>query len=336
MTRKLLALTTAAALAAPAFANAEVSLYGQAHLSLANLNDGTQSALYLNDNNSFLGFKAETAIDGSTVAFVQLEHDVDLVDGTGFGAARDTMLGLHTAYGTVRAGHFYTPMARLRGQVDLFSNQVGDARNVLDPRGAGGAGATYDFDQRVQESLAFATQITSNLSAELQYQTQTAEDGDPNTETGGYSAGVEYRAGALYAGAAYDSWGDDGVISGAHTAMRAAASYDMGNFKLVGLYHDTDNGNTVLGGGVAMPTGGVTLKAQYYTVTTDTDLSGNLLALGGEHVLAKGVTVYANYVKASDGDGVGVGAFDETHEPGVASTAGSDSSALSAGMIVKF
>lgn len=291
--------------ATPALA-ADMKIYGQAHLAGSYLDNGASgdaeySALNISSNSSYLGFRANYDFNEHLRGIAQIEGDVNF-DGEGDNAAiysRNTFLGLGGAWGEVKIGRMDTPLKVLRSRVDLFGNQVGDARNVM-------AGS---FDKRFKRSILYTSPTFYGLTADLHYSTETEEesggavDGNDNDA---WSASLTYRQGPLYAAVAYEQWNNQNKAQ-ERDATRVAVSYNIADvvritgFAHFASYEQSEDANTYGIGVRYALTPQVALKAQYYTLDSDANnADADLIAVGVDYQAAKNLRFYLNYAQVSN------------------------------------
>lgn len=290
--------------ATPALA-ADMKIYGQAHLAGSYLDNGASgaaeySALNISSNSSYLGFRANYDFNEHLRGIAQIEGDVNF-DGEGDNAAiysRNTFLGLGGAWGEVKIGRMDTPLKVLRSRVDLFGNQVGDARNVM-------AGS---FDKRFKRSILYTSPTFYGLTADLHYSTETEEsdgavDGNDNDA---WSASLTYRQGPLYAAVAYEQWNNQDKAK-ERDATRVAVSYNIADvvritgFAHFASYEQREDANTYGIGVRYALTPQVALKAQYYTLDSDANnADADLIAVGVDYQAAKNLRFYLNYAQVSN------------------------------------
>lgn len=292
--------------ATPALA-ADMKIYGQAHLAGSYLDNGASgaakySALNISSNSSYLGFRANYDFNEHLRGIAQIEGDVNF-DGEGDNAiySRNTFLGLGGAWGEVKIGRMDTPLKVLRSRVDLFGNQVGDARNVM-------AGS---FDNRFKRSILYTSPTFYGLTADLHYSTETekrggAVDGNDNDA---WSASLTYRQGPLYAAVAYEQWNyqDKADKAKERDATRVAVSYNIADvvritgFAHFASYEQREDANTYGIGVRYALTPQVALKAQYYTLDSDANnADADLIAVGVDYQAAKNLRFYLNYAQVSN------------------------------------
>ncbi|RMD79026.1 MAG: porin, partial [Gammaproteobacteria bacterium] len=152
MNKKLVAMAVAAALAAPLAAQAGVTTYGQARVSVnadSNNNPNTgvdDSGLSVSSNASRLGFKGDDTLANGLTFVWQLEAGVTMDNGVlmdddeglnqtpGFGSGahfRDSFVGLAGDWGTVLAGRHATPYRMATENFDPFVDTRADFNAVI-------------------------------------------------------------------------------------------------------------------------------------------------------------------------------------------------------------
>lgn len=288
--------------AAPAVAD-DIKVYGTAHLAGSYLDDGDDyGAANISSNASKVGIRASHEINPMLRAIAQAEGSVSFNrDNDNFSLSNyDTFLGLAGDWGMVRVGHVNTPLKNLRSRVDLFGNQLGDARNVM-------AG---EFDKRFRNSIIYTSPSFAGVTADLHYSAETekrndATDGNKNDA---YSISLTYREGPVYAAAAYEQW-NSVTPNSDRDAIRVAASYDIANVRVTGLAHfasfdNAEDANTYgLGLRYAL-TPQIALKAQYYMLDSDeNNADADLIAVGADYLAAKNLRFYLNYAQVSNDGG---------------------------------
>jgi predicted porin len=285
MNKKLLTLAVGAALgAAPMIAaQAAVTVYGVAHLSVDSLDNGNtavspagSSILTLGSNSSYIGVKADEDLGDGLKAIFGAEIQLGL-DNTGTTAVnnstlpptststaspttanvstmfnRNVFVGLQGGFGTVRLGNYDDVVKQIGRKVDLFySEQIGESRSITRQAYSGTA---FGMDERMSNSVNYETPSFGGFSVTLNYgMANTTNDAGtvstaPVTQ---YAIGAIYSAGPLYAGLAYknidlSSINSPGVPE-SPTGIRASLSYTLGDLQLVGLYQQVSNQGGISG-----------------------------------------------------------------------------------------
>lgn len=381
MKKSILAVAVGAALAMAGAANAEVSVYGKAHVSIDSLNDGDESFIYVSSNNSRIGFKASEDIDGGLKAGFFAEQTITM-DGIGTTVFdRETYVSLGGGFGSFAVGKIDTPMKNLGRKIDFFGDQIGDARNLTAQsnslEGIGFTVADYcagltttttptlaactasvkaknvGYDARPGNMITYTTPDMGGIAATVAFM---PEDG---TKKGsGFDVAVNYTAGPLFVGAAYETHGKGMNASLAsagsdetESGMRLGASFGMGDLKVAGLFQSLKNiggfkdfDTTVIGVGASFKLGAGAVKGQLYKADKykDTSKTGaTMIALGYDHSLSKNTQVYAAYAVTNNDDNAGysMAGAGRSANPKVATDSSGNSespSGLSFGMITKF
>lgn len=343
--KKLLAAVAAvaASMSASVAAAGDVTteIYGRAHVTLDVLDNGDDSGANISSNSSRIGFRASTEVAPGLKGRMQLEQEVRFDHSGGNFATRDSFVGLEGGFGGIRLGYFDTPLKKVRGAVDLFGDQLGDMRNLTRLNRVGGYSA--DFDTRFQNGVEYYTPDFNGLSAELHYSTNTDTDTNPvSDEATAFSAALSYKTKELYVGIAHEQQ----EMRADSTATRLAASYTMGDFKLIGLYQmatlkaaaapDLDVDTYGVGASYKLSSA-TTLKGQYLTLAEDrSDRDASLWALGVDHSLSKAFRLLFVYAMTDNDPLATYRASDSGHGDAVATIAGETASGFSAGFRYDF
>lgn len=323
MNKKLIALAVAGAFAAPV-AMAEsgnVVIGGKMHFSLdslkgANFGGGaTDNTTNWNvsSNSSNIYFKGSEDLGNGLSAIWQVQSFVS-AGGTGNGdgtfESGNTYVGLAgKSWGMVILGKHDSPVKLLSRKVDLFGDQIGDSRNLVNNAGGGGVNAdlalllaglapgyTAGFDLRPNNVVAYGTPDFNGFKALVAYVTNvgagaTRDTGlniDPNAVTA-WSGNVTYENGPIFVGLGYEKHDLSKVTNDPTTAIsdekiwRLAAGYNFGDFKLVGLYQQESglNRDVVVG------------------PTLDNNVKRKTWGLGGAYKLGAN-TLKLQYYRAGD------------------------------------
>lgn len=357
--KKILAIAIATAFAAPAFAaTANVDVYGEFHMSLDSLDNGSNRGTNVSNNASRLGFKGSEDLGGGLNAIWQIESQINgdgANTGSTFDSQRDTFVGLKGGFGTVRLGFFDTPTKSLSRQLDLFNNKIGDSRNFLRTNTANGsqAGANNAWEERFQNGIRYDTPSFGGFTMSAHYSTQSNARSANNNDSDAYSVGANYKNGPLFAGLAYQR--NNLVVAvppvnftGDETNMRLGVGFDVAGFKLVGLYSKSEdqrgiNGadRDVWGVGAGYKMGNGQIKAQYYNADDEDTLANSgakLFAVGYDYNLSKRTMAYVAYAKTKNDAAArfsmsGGGGHGDNVAPTVN---GTDPDGFSIGMVHKF
>ena len=351
MNKKLLTLAVGAALAgAVTVAQADVTVYGRAHVSLDKLDDGASTGgtdgTYVSSNSSRVGFKGDEDVGGGLKAVWQVESLVRLDGGTGAGlsqtagnawANRNSFVGLAGGFGTAVLGRHDTPFKLIGRAVDLFNEQVGDSRNIISE----GSGATWDL--RPNNVVAY---ISPSLGGVTVIAARVPDEGGANTDATSISAQASF--GSLWVGVAMENHGAG--ITGEpknEEGQRLGVKWSAGDLTVAGLIQRTDknagidaNKRGSEGVGVSYKFGNNTVKAQYYRagkLMSAADTNGTMQAVGFDHAFSKRTTVYAAYATASNKGAFSTFKADTGgHGDTVGAAAGKSPKAISFGMVHDF
>lgn len=289
MKKKLITLAVAAAFA-PTMAMADVTVYGQAHLSVDSHSGnggatatGTKDGMQVASNSSRLGFKGATELSNGMKALFQYEASVaagttsaSLIDGT-----RDTYIGLGGGFGTILAGRLPLTNQYLY-DVNFFADQVGDVGNLAVVGNLVGG--------RVSRALAYAAPSMGGVSVLVAYVPNTQESVGAGqaaaNKQSSFTLRGSYSGGPLSAALSYQSIGVAGVgataatvanVGGVPTAVAAtpgyakgskltvtsvSASYDFGMGK-AGVQYTSNGFNAEATGGASVTQNTITAGASF-------------------------------------------------------------------------
>jgi predicted porin len=337
MNKKLLTLAVGAALsAAPMIAaQAAVTVYGVAHLSVDVLDNGAttdNSLTTLSSNSSYFGLKAEEDLGDGLKALFGAEFQVALDNaassGTSTGttrglANRNVFVGLGGGFGTLRLGNYDDVMKQVGRSVDLFYNeQLGESRAVTRQNSPGATGAPtalVGWDERLANSVNYETPSFGGAKITVNYGMANSNAQATAQDLTALALGLQYSAGPLYLGLAYKTVEvDAGLTKDSVDAYRLTASFKMLNdaLRLVGFYQDVSyptvyfgvsTTQSTYGLGASYAFGKVTLKGQYYVVDsysadTTSTTGANLMAVGLDYNFSKTTLVYVTYAAVSNDD----------------------------------
>jgi len=337
MDKKILSAAIIAVMAAPVAAVAEVTLYGQVHMSAGavddSYDDSTDALLYGEDNMqvrshaSRLGVKGSEDLGGGLKANFMLEYGVnpdsndpnDDGDDTSGMSRRNQWVGLSgDSWGEVRVGRHDTPLKWAQGSFDQFNDTDADIEN------------TTLGEQRIDNVLAYISPSFSGFSfigAMAPGEATNCDENDlcydgvvnniASDKTGIadiYSLAGIYSNGPFFASLAYndfDAIQDSGTLD---NLTRAVATYQFGDLQVGGLYEagefDGNNSDTgVWGLSGKYSFGAVDLKGQYMDGTYENglglpvnpaDQEVTQWTLGADYNFSKRTVAYFMYTSAED------------------------------------
>lgn len=328
MNRKLLALAVGAALSLPVAAQAAPTLYGLLNLSVDMVDKEStgDDNWQVNSNSSRLGVKGEEALGGSLSAVYQIEGAVDGSGDVGIDwLLRNRFVGLKGGFGTVKLGHYDSPLQEAQGSLDQFDDMTyTDMGGYL-------AGENRMSNLIGYESPKIADAITVKLV--IQPGETNANDGPAEA----MSASVAYEAGGFYLAAAMDMDASNGpyqtpfvdgagnvLNEGGRDTIRLVGTYTMNALTLGAMVQKSELSNAsdiedgieaalvlppgtvtyqddetaiVLSGAYAM--GKNTFKAQLAMVENDDgsadELETMFIGLGYDHNFTQMTKVYGQY-----------------------------------------
>jgi predicted porin len=357
MNKNILAIAIAAAsvVAAPSVF-AKSTVYGLAHVGVAQQDDGANDTFSVVNNSSRLGIKGSEDLGAGLKAVYQMEFSVQM-DGegstgnNGFGGQRNTFAGIGGGFGTVLLGRHDSPIKLVGRKYDLFGDQIGNARSIT-----GGNGTNGLVDGRHNNVIAYQSPKFGGFDVLAAYVPGAATNNEQSSAVSNkgdaYTFSLNGAMGNFGVGLGYINIGKTGAgaLTNNFEAVKVGASYKMGAVKLVANYQN-DNatkaaGSTgtrdVFGVGAAYKvTAAGTIKAQYYMAGKNGNqdkTGGSLLNVGYDHAMSKNTTAYANLAMASNEENgnytvnlAGAGAGEN-----LTPIMGKDSTAFSVGLIHKF
>ncbi|MFZ5524868.1 MAG: porin [Pseudomonadota bacterium] len=337
MQKKLIALAIAAAMTVPALAYAEVSISGQANMSIDNVNDGvavgaSASAWQLNSNQSRVVLKGSEDLGNGLSAMWQADARISFDTGTNTAGQffnGNTYVGVKSNdFGTVMLGNLDTPYKTSTRKLDLFFDTAGDNRGSL-------GGLMSGHDARVGNVIAYASPDLSGFSVSAATVFGGENPVASSTKGTVLSLAGTYTMDNIYAALAYQSikagtagTGDLGAgtgVAGAFglntlddeaTAFKVGGGYTMDQFTVNAVIEmpnekvgavtkvETKNTNWQIGGKFAVNSSDDVKLA--YTHAGASDVGGvkqnddaTQFAVGYDHSMSKATSVYAHYVKTS-------------------------------------
>jgi predicted porin len=320
MKKSLVALAVMGAFAGAASAQSSVTIYGLVDMSLAKTNN-TGAGFAVNPgapaNNAYtlqqsstsrLGFRGTEDMGGGLSAQFQIEHrfnpDTGAVNSaTSFWNGRSFVQLTQAGVGSVYLGRDYNPAFWVQLKSDPFGNDgVGQAGVTATYAGffppdspVNGATVLTSVSARTSNTIGFKSASFGGLTA------QAAVSLSEATQQGRHIGfNVEYAAGPLYLGGAYETV-SDGTADGSRL-MNFAVHYNLGFVKPMFYYAKSKHGargnfsSDMWMLSATAPLAGGTLKAQYYSVDFDRRIVGDRtkLGLGYNYPLSKRTNLYAD------------------------------------------
>jgi predicted porin len=376
MNKKLLAFAVAAAFAAPMVANADsgnVTIGGTLKVSVDNLNGKNAAGNDLTrewniaSNSSNIWFKGSEDLGNGLKAVWQLTTYVGMgstsTSANNAWTNGNSFLGLAGGFGTVILGKHDTPFKILGRKLDLFGDQIGDSRNVMNGgalSGLGNAGkAGYDgsvgWDLRPDNVLAWITPTFSGFHAAIATVTDVALD-TAGGQVGGsasdksidaWSALGIYENGPITVGLAWERHNLSNLAAiNNESAWRLGGAYDFGAGKVNALWQKVEDGGgnsnndrTSWGLGGSFKVGSGAAKLQYTRandVSNTSDTGAAMWSLGYDHNLSKRTVAYAAYARTNNDDKAAFSAFGGGHGDNPGAVMGKNPSGFSLGLTHSF
>ncbi|RDH83050.1 MAG: hypothetical protein DIZ80_12375 [endosymbiont of Galathealinum brachiosum] len=246
MKKRFLVAAVAATLISPLAAQADATVYGNVHLSIDSVDDGSVGAadgLQMNSRTSSIGVKGKEDLGGGMTALFKVEFQVDIDDrNTGDAKAsltdRDQWVGLKGAMGTVKFGTMSSNYKQMGGKVDpLYRTGVEGRASGMQSALHGGAGIGGG---RMTDTLQYTSPKMGGVQVVFNT-TFTAADGNADETIG---LGVRYKTKTILAFFDYIDMDTDFVAgnplattSGTESAMKIGGTYKMDTLTL-GLQHE--------------------------------------------------------------------------------------------------
>ncbi len=354
MNKSRTALCGVIALALPAMSHAielvgkQLELYGKVHLSVDYSDpdvDGEDRQTSISNNSSRIGFKGEHGYNEQTMLLWQFEQEVDVAEGGGEFAKRNSFVGVRGNLGELRIGHHDTPSKILGSRWGMFSDTVGDRRAIF------GAYSGYGnvLNDRADNAVLYIKNFNL-LELQAMYSTSNpAEDTSGGLDDNDFdlgSASLTYQAEKLTLGAAIEQWSLDPVNSAEKVNnLRVAARYNIDRFTLGAIYEATDSDDNVYDRDAYGLNAAYNItKATNVRVQTmiaddykDQDSSGaTQFALGIFNNLDKVTQIYAVYTTTNNDNNAAYQGIDGGHGDEVETTLGGNPSSFSVGGAYKF
>jgi predicted porin len=296
---RLLTLALLGGSAGLAAAQSSVTVFGVLDVGVQSLKNGDKRLSLLSIDGmqtSRLGFRGTEDLGGGLSASFHLEGAIGPDVGSGGDWRRRATVSLSSkSAGEVRLGRDYTPTFWSISRFNAFgTNGVGGANNLI--YGFDGLSSTSKTIVRSDNSVGYF--LPGGLGGVYGQAMVAAGEGAPGKYIGarlGYASGAFDIAGA-WSETSNNAAGDKFKVG------NVGASYQLGAFKLLGLYHVSKQTtrrqtNWVVGGTYTVGAG--TVRASY--VRSDysdaakgsgADYNGDLIALGYVYNLSKRTALY--------------------------------------------
>lgn len=285
--RLAVAAALLAGVAAPAFAQSSVTVYGRINTSVENQKVGSGSAVWVEQNNSSrLGFRGTEDIGGGIKAGFNIEHGFHSDDGTAnsvFWGRRSELNLTLSSLGTVRLGRFFSEAYFASADyVSMHNHDTGTSSDAL-----------YAYVSSDANKVAYQSPTFNGARVDF---ARSFGEGATNAT---YDAAVNWDGGPLHLGAGYSK--NDAVHQFAVRGL-----YEMGAFTFGGyVQRDTnasgDRTNLRLSGMYAID------ATEFHLNFGKAGDRGNIANSGAKQFtaavnynLSKRTKVYAFYTKVDD------------------------------------
>ncbi|MGS0728050.1 porin, partial [Shewanella sp. 0m-11] len=278
------------------------------------------------NNFSFVGVKGTESLTNNIDVVYQMEFQVENTTNSGETfKARNTYLGLKSQAGTVLVGRNDTVFKQSEGGVDIFGNTNADIDRLVGGQSRSADGIWY-------YSPKIADLVTLNATYLMEDNYIDADDKDAvKSYDAQYALSAtigdkKLKAQNYYVAAAYNTIG--GI-----DAYRGVAQVKLGEFKVGGLFQNTESQTTSQEGNsyfvnVAYNLNGVNLKAEYgmdeggfgkyyqNSVKTDAgkligdDINVQSITVGADYKISKSTMVYGHYAMYEGDHKVGTAKVD--------------------------
>lgn len=274
----------AAAVAAPAFAQSSVTVYGRLNTTIENQKvNGGSRVWKLENNASRLGFKGVEDMGGGLKASFNLEHGLNSDNGASTGGTtfwgREAWVQLAGSFGAVRLGRFTAESYFATADyISMHNHDTGTSSDSL-----------YAFDPfPYSNKVGYFTPTMGGFSASLSVSAgEGAKVGAATSPTvkRATDVGVNYVSGPLHLGF---GWSDQGNSD----QMAVRALYELGAFTLGAYYQVADNYAGYKDYKAARAAVMYTMGASEFHVNYGRATNGDQYTLGYNYNLSKRTKIY--------------------------------------------
>lgn len=336
MQKKLIALAVAGLVAAPAFAQSNVTVYGLADVGVGygKAGDAKFTGIVggVLSGNRF-GLKGTEDLGNGLKALFVLEQGYNIGDGSPASSRqfhRQSWAGLQGGFGTVGLGRQYAPGFLYTANFDTVAAGPVDPQSILSLKA--GMTITPNSAARWDNSVKYTLPAMGGVKAEAIYsfnsvQSDSGAAGAPDrTDDDKIGLGVGFASGPIDVGVVYHKL--KGAVEDTNEYY-LAGSYNLGVAKLVLSYQVKDlddNKDKLAFVGAIVPVGKGNVHLGFGALNPEgDDNNSRSFSLGYTHGLSKRTTGYVAVNRTTNDDASGTGG-----EPLVAAS-GEDSTAVVAG-----
>jgi predicted porin len=315
MNKKLIALAVAAASVAPA-AMAQtanpVTLYGRIYVMFESVEakGGTSPVARRNrvaDQSSLLGVRGTEDLGGGLKAFFQLETAFKPDQNDTVFAARNSGVGLQAGWGSLLLGRWDTPYKTVTTAVDPFGDlTIGGITGINND--------ATNHDRRAQNVVQYWSPSMAGFALRASYSANEGKTATLNpSET---AASLTWGNGPIYLFYAYEEIKDASAALSKQEANSAGGSFNIGPFKLGGLYAEYKKTNLTKKKSYMLNGVWTVAKHQFiyqYQDSQDGGASGaeqpeaSSHTVGYQYNFSKRTMFLAQYVKVDNNNAAGTG-----------------------------
>lgn len=362
--KKLYVTVIGALFTAPLMAQADggnTTLYGQARLSIANIDNEATSVTQITNDDSRFGVKGFENLGNGLKAIFQLEVQAEFDDGDGgtaggfLSSGRSSYVGLVSGLGTAALGIIDSPHRESTDKIDGFGNTLADHNTIIG--NAGNGNTTAEFNRRNGNSINYWSPRFEGLQFKGQYSFDEIDGVDRNF----YGAAVFYENGPLYAGLGYEVHEDDlATVTDINDTegFKAGIAYAFNEEKTrVGFIYDKiseDNvrsnfdrdawylnlshksGNNTFKVGFAVAEGSDTVDSAATPTVDESDDGAMFYFVGLSHNITKRTEIYGLYAQTENDTRGRFGLGNSTNGNTATTVFGADIYGFAVGMVHKF
>lgn len=295
----------AAAVAQPAVAQDNVTIYGVVDMFLARTTGGGSDMNVLDGrgglSGSRLGFRGSEDLGNGLKALYVLEYAVSPDTGEGPARGRQSWVGLRGGWGTASAGFQYAPGYLVGPRFDPM-----DGSGLIAPRASLAVAGDYTISSgsraRWTNSVRYASPDFNGFAVQGIFANHDDESSDRPSGDDRWGLGATYKRGPLDLGLVYHNVGA-GIGVEDSKEVYIAVSYDFGMARVMGSWQQKDaDGSTsadskLYSVGLVVPVTKLTsIEGGYARLDPHGgDNDGNSVTLGVIHHLSKRTSLYAAY-----------------------------------------
>jgi predicted porin len=318
----MIALAVAAVASGAAFAQTNVTIYGNVdmgYMHRSGHNGAVSSGLKgQNDlqsigSESYIGFKGVEDLGNGVKALFDIAYRIAPDANTGLATAAHQYVGLTGSYGTAVAGYLDGIRYGIYGRYDPFGNySVGNFQQMTTHYARAANAVAYISPTFAGFNFILAHATNTQAREGSMHGRSTANNSGNSGDDRLYSINLNYNNGPFSAALDYETTSNVSVTDNKRLYVATAAgSYDFGVAKL-GVIVDKIHGqkNSLIGVddrrnyllGVTVPVGNVSILGSFGRVVDKavSDKDANKWSVGARYSLSKRTTLYADYSHISN------------------------------------